>query len=220
MKQPSTQIVAQRREPTNAVGRAILDFVSQVPPGRTSVGGDTATRAQAIADAAANRAGLTAGSLALPPGPLGWLTVLPELVAVWKIQAQMVSDIAATYGKQAVLGREQMLYCLFRHTAAQAFRDVVVRAGDRLLFRHATLKGLEYLTQRIGLSVSQRAIGKGMSRWLPLLGALGVGWYARFDTRQVARTAIAMFSGDVQVEIEEADAAATATATVGRISEA
>lgn len=218
MKQPSTQIVAQRREPTNAVGRAILDFVSQVPPGRTSVGGDAATRAQTIADTAANRAGLTAGSLALPPGPLGWLTVLPELVAVWKIQAQMVSDIAATYGKQAVLGREQMLYCLFRHTAAQAFRDVVVRAGDRLLFRRATLKGLEYLTQRIGLSVSQRAIGKGMSRWLPLLGALGVGWYARFDTRQVARTAIAMFSGDVQVEVEEADA--TATATVGRISKA
>jgi hypothetical protein len=219
MKQPSTQIVAQRREPTNAVGRAILDFVSQVPPGRTSAGGDVATRAQAIAEAAANRAGLTAGSLALPPGPLGWLTVLPELVAVWKIQAQMVSDIAATYGRQAVLGREQMLYCLFRHTAAQAFRDVVVRAGDRLLFRRATLKGLEYLTQRIGLSVSQRAIGKGMSRWLPLLGALGVGWYARFDTRQVARTAIAMFGSDMQVEIEEPDATAAETGTAGRISE-
>jgi hypothetical protein len=199
MVQASTQIVAQRRAPASAIGQVILDFVSQVPPGRVPASGDADARARVIADTAAHKAGLTAGSLALPPGPLGWLTVLPELVAVWKIQAQMVSDIAAAYGKHAVLGREQMLYCLFRHTAAQAFRDVVVRAGDRLLFRQATMKGLEYLTQRIGLSVSRRALGKGLSRWLPLLGAVGVGWYARYDTRQVAKTAIAMFAGDMEV---------------------
>jgi hypothetical protein len=199
MAQASKQILAQRRAPANAIGRAILDFVSQVPPGRVAASGDATARAQVIADAAAHRAGLTAGSLALPPGPLGWLTVLPELVAVWKIQAQMVSDIAAAHGKHAVLGREQMLYCLFRHTAAQAFRDVVVRAGDRLLFRRATMKGLEYLTQRIGISVSQRALGKGLSRWLPLLGAIGVGWYARYDTHQVAKTAMTMFAGDVEI---------------------
>ena len=35
---------------------------------------------------------------------MGMLTLLPELVAVWRIQ-------------------EQMLYCLFKHTASQAVRD-------------------------------------------------------------------------------------------------
>jgi len=58
-----------------------------------------------------------AGTLALPPGPLGWMTILPEMVGVWKIQAQMVADIAALYGKTATLTQEQMLYCLFKHTA-------------------------------------------------------------------------------------------------------
>jgi hypothetical protein len=33
---------------------------------------------------------------------------------------------------------------------------------------------------------------------LPVAGALGVGAYAWYDTRQVARTAIAMFSRDVE----------------------
>ena len=60
-----------------------------------------------------------AGTLALPPGPLGWLTILPEMLAVWKIQSQMVADIAALYGQKSTLTEEQMVYCLFRHSAAQ-----------------------------------------------------------------------------------------------------
>jgi hypothetical protein len=35
--------------------------------------------------------------------------------------------------------------------------------------------------------------GRGIARWLPVVGAIGVGAYARYDTRQVARTAIALF---------------------------
>ena len=45
----------------------------------------------------------------MPPGPLGWLTIAPELLAVWKIQAQMVSDLAGVYGKAATLTREHMV---------------------------------------------------------------------------------------------------------------
>lgn len=184
------------------ITRAILNLVGHIPASKVTGGDEPAARAQEIADRAARRAALTAGSLALPPGPLGWLTVLPELLAIWKIQRQMVSDIAAAYGKHAVLGRQQMLYCLFRHSAAQAFRDVVVRASDRLLFRRATQKGLEYVVQRVGVSMSQRALGRGVARWLPLVGAAGVAWYARHDTRQVAKTAMAMFAGEVTVEDE------------------
>ncbi|MEO6927391.1 MAG: hypothetical protein ABI129_12075, partial [Rhodanobacter sp.] len=111
---------------------AILDFISNVPDSKIDSSGDPASEARRLANRAARRAAVTAGSLALPPGPLGWLTLLPELIAIWRIQAQMVSDIAAAYGRHATLGREQMMWCLFRHTAAQAFRDLVVRVGDRL----------------------------------------------------------------------------------------
>jgi hypothetical protein len=51
----------------------------------------------------------------MAPGQLGLLTVLPDLVAMWRIQSQLVSDIAAVYGKTANLGREHMLWCLFKH---------------------------------------------------------------------------------------------------------
>ena len=182
------------------VAEAILDFVSQVPDSRVGNSQDPAGEARRLANHAARRAALAAGSLALPPGPLGWLTLLPELIAIWKLQAQMVSDIAAAYGRHATLGREQMLWCLFRHTAAQAFRDLVVRMGDRLVFRRMSYAVVERVAKQIGIKLTRRTLGKGISRWLPVIGALGVGAYAYYDTGQVAATAIALFEGEIALE--------------------
>ena len=212
---PSQQIAAVIA-PADAgrVTRAILDFVSEVPASKVADSADPATAAHQLASRAAQRAALTAGSLALPPGPLGWLTLLPELIAIWRIQAQMVSDIAAAYGRRAALGREQMLWCLFRHTAAQAFRDLVVQVGDRLVFRRMSHGVVQSVARQVGRKLSRRAIGEGVSRWLPVIGALGVGAYAYVDTTQVARTAITLFSGDMAMEGAVDAAEATTAAAV------
>ncbi len=192
-------VTADRGE--SPVAKAILEFVSRIPESDVPrIKGDAAEECRRLAASAAQKAAITAGTLALPPGPLGWLTVLPELVAIWRIQGQLVSDIAAAYGKTPKLGREQMLWCLFRHTAAQAFRDVAIRVGDRLVFRTTATSVLQRLAGRIGVSVSKRAVGKGISRWLPVVGALGVGAYAYYDTGQVAKTAIDLFSGEIHID--------------------
>jgi hypothetical protein len=186
---------ARRSLPTNRVGEAILELLGEVPASRQQAVDDPQVRAQTIAGAACNRAALAAGGLALPSGPLGWVTVLPELVVVWRLQAQMVADIAAVYGHRASLSREQMVYCLFRHTAAQAMRDLLARVGGRYLVQQVPLRTLQRIARTVGVSISRRALGRGLARWLPVAGALGVGAYAWFDTRQVARTAIALFGG-------------------------
>lgn len=201
----------------NKVTQAILDFVSKVPASRIDGSADPDAEARRIGNHAARRAALTAGSLALPPGPLGWLTILPELTLIWKIQGQMVSDIAAAYGRHAELGREQMLWCLFRHTAAQAFRDVVVRMGDRLVFRRMSHGIAQRVAKQIGVKLTQRKVGEGISRWLPVVGALGVGAYAYYDTGHVASTAIALFSGDMEIAAD-ADVAAATTAAAAAVA--
>jgi len=203
----------------NKVTQAILDFVSKVPASKIDSSANPDAEAHRIANAAARRAALTAGSLALPPGPLGWLTILPELTLIWKIQAQMVSDIAAAYGHHASLGREQMLWCLFRHTAAQAFHDLVVQMGDRLVFRRMSHGIAQRVAKQVGIKLTQRTVGEGISRWLPVVGAIGVGAYAYYDTGHVASTAIALFSGDMEMMDDADDAvaasgAAAATAAV------
>jgi hypothetical protein len=177
---------------------AILDLVGKVPETKESLHQEPTRRARSIANRTAAKAALSAGTLALPPGPLGWLTILPELETVWRQQAQMVADIAGSFGKSGTLDREQMLYCLFRHIAPAAFRDMVSEAGERVVIKPASPKALRAIAQKIGLRVSLRLMGKGISRWVPVVGALGVGAYAYYDTGQVAATAMALFSRDIE----------------------
>lgn len=172
---------------------AVLALVLQVPDSSEPVGEHPSERAHAIARAAARTASVVSGSLSLPPGILGWLTVLPELVGVWKLQAQMVADIAAVYGQRTTLGREQMIYCLFKHVSAQLFRDVVVRVGERVVVRQTSLKVLQNIAQQVGVQVSKAVLTKSASRFVPILGAVGVGAYAYYDTLQVAKTAMELF---------------------------
>ncbi len=150
------------------VVEGILELLATVPSTDRQQVKTPGNVAREISRRAAAKAAVTAGSLAMPPGPLGWLTIAPELLAVWKIQAQMVSDLAGVHGKAATLTKEHMVYCLFRHTAAQLVRDVAVR-------------------------VVQRSAGRSIARWVPVVGAVGVGAYAFYDTSQVAATAIELF---------------------------
>ncbi len=192
------------------ISRAIVGLVARVPDSDEPTRPEPQQRARELAHAAAMKTAFAAGGLALPPGPLGWLTILPELTTVWRIQAQLVADVASLYGSSATLTREHMLYCLFRHTAAQAFRDLVVRAGERLIVRRLSVGALQTIARRVGLSITQRAIGRGVTRFVPLVGAAGVGAYAYFDTRQVAHTAIRLFEAGVPLEASGRESAGDA----------
>lgn len=186
--------------PTNNITDAVLELVLHVPQTDEPAMAQPAERAHAIARSAARTASVVSGSLSLPPGFLGWLTVIPELIGIWKLQAQMVSDIAGVYGQQKKLGREQMLYCLFKHVSAQLFRDVVVRVGERVVVQQTSLKVLQSIAQQIGVQVSKTVLSKSASRFVPLLGAVGVGAYAYFDTLQVAKTAVELFEQTTTVD--------------------
>lgn len=184
--------------PAQRITDAVLDVLSRVPATEVVASPTPSTRARAIARGAARKAALTSGALALPPGPLGWLTVLPELAAVWRLQAQMVSDIAGVYGRDVTLDREQMMYCLFRHTAAQAMRDIVVQVGGRFLVQQASVRVMQSVAKKVGINLTKRGIGAGVARWVPVIGAVGVGAYAYYDTAQVARTAIDLFESELR----------------------
>lgn len=188
----------QREPPAQRIARQIVDFLATIPASREPPSAYPRARAEAIAQAARRKAFLASSSLALPPGPAGWVTVLPELVTIWKIQARMVADIAAVWGQHAQLRREQMLYCLFRHAASQAVRDLVVRAGQRVIVQAATAGALRRVAEGVATRLTTRTLSGALARMLPVAGALGVGAYAWYDTRQVARTAIAMFARDIE----------------------
>jgi len=176
-------------EPAREVGGAIERVVSDVPAPRTHQVEHPDEAAERLARSAAKRAALVAGSLALPPGPLGVLTVLPDLYLIWQTQRQMVADIFALYGRSAELSRTHMLYCLFRHAASHVLRDVAVRSGQRFAVNQLSSRALSSAAGKVGAAVSRRLLGRAATRWIPLAGAAAVSVYAYWDTLQVARTA-------------------------------
>ena len=145
--------------PLDKLVEALQSFPSEIPTTEEFASQSPDERVRDIASNAAIKAAMFSGGLALPPGPLGYVTIIPDLVGIWKIQAQMVADIAGAFGKTACLGREQMLYCLFRHAAAQALRDIVVRLGGRVIIRRPALRIIQQVLRKIGIRITQRLAG-------------------------------------------------------------
>lgn len=176
------------------MGDALMTLVATLPHSSEGASATPQTRALALTRAAARKSAGISGGAAMAPGPLGLLTLMPDLVAVWRVQSQLVADIGAVYGKDATLTREQMLHCLFKHTASHITRDLVMRAGERYLVQRGSAVALKALVGKLGLKLAQKTVGKAFARWAPVVGALGVGGYAYYDTKKVGANAIELFS--------------------------
>lgn len=175
------------------IASVLAELVGEIPESHEEETPQPERRARAIAKKAAVKAAAFSGMLAIPPGPLGIATIIPDLVGIWRLQRQMVADIAGVFGTAAELKTETMVYCLFKHGGAALTRDLVVRAGERILIQEASVKSLQIILSRIGVNISERIITKSLSRFIPLVGALGLGAYAYYDTTQVAVTTIDLF---------------------------
>ena len=185
------------------VSQALHSLVSQIPATLEAPGGNPGERVKAIAKMAALKAAAISGSFTLPPGPLGMATVLPDLFAVWRIQQQLVADIAGAFGKTSTLSAETMVICLFKHGGAALTKPLFARRGEDVVVQRIANRTLLQLLEKIGVRVAQRIAAKSVSRWLPVLGALGAGAYAYYDTTHVASNAIDLFSGNVRIAADE-----------------
>lgn len=171
----------------------LFDLITNIPDSLYAENREPEKRANQLIQQAAFKAATISATLSIPAGITGILTAIPDIAAIWRIQAQLVSDIAATYGKFAQLSREAMVWCLFRHSAAQLVRDIAVRTGSRIVVQKLSLAALEVLLKKIGLKISTKILGKIALRAIPAIGAIGNGAYSFYDTYEVGKTAAAYF---------------------------
>ena len=198
MAKNSVALVEKTQDPLSSkVAEFLMDLISRTPDSSETETSSPFERAKELKRSACLKAAGISGTLAIPPGPLGMVTILPDLMAIWAIQQQLVADIANNFGKRSALTREVMAFCLFRHGAAFLARDLVVRMGERLLVRRVALRSLQQILRKIGLQLTQKVISKTLSRYIPVIGALGVAGYSYYDTDCVAETAIELFSQPV-----------------------
>ena len=190
----------QERELLDKLFRILLKVIYEIPTSAEKETSEALIRSRKLISEASLKAAAISGALALPPGPLGWFTILPDLAAIWRLQAQMVADIGAVFGKQGKLTEESLIYCLFRHATAQVMRDLVTRMGQRVVVQRGSLRAAENVLESIGIKLVHRVARGGLWRLLPAIGALAVAGYAYYDTEQVGQTAIEFFSKEIELK--------------------
>ncbi|HRE84633.1 MAG TPA: hypothetical protein PLN52_26570 [Opitutaceae bacterium] len=200
-----TPLPSPPSESSGTLTRALIDLISKVPRSTEAMSDDPLSRARAIAKSSSLKAAAISGAMALPPGPLGIITLVPDLLAIWKLQQTMVADIAAAFGKTTFLARETMVYCLFKHGSAALVRDIAARVGERIVIRTLSAPLFRSVLERLGVRLAERVVAKSVARWLPVIGAVGVSAYAYADTAKVAATAIDVFSRDLVISEDLAE---------------
>lgn len=184
------------------IAEKLLEFVSKVPESQYSKTENSAESSSKLKQRSCVKAAATSAALAFPVGPIGWLTIVPELLAVWRIQGHMVADIAAMHGHSDKLTKEVMLYCLFNHSASQAIKDVTARVGERAFLRSTSTSMARQITARVGTRFTQKAVQRMVTRWVPVIGALGMAAYVYYDTNKVAKTAMTYFANPFPITDE------------------
>ena len=180
----------------------LFDIITEIPGSLYSPIQKPDEKVKLLSQRAAWKSATVSTSLSIPAGITGILTAIPDIAAIWKIQAQLVADIAASYGKLALLSQEAMIWCLFRHSAAQLLRDVAVRTGSRIVVQKLSTTAVKALLAKVGTKVSSKFLGKTLLRAIPAIGALGNGIYAYMDTCEVGKTAAAYFRALADNEVE------------------
>ncbi|MBP7283719.1 MAG: hypothetical protein KBA66_19180 [Leptospiraceae bacterium] len=165
--------------------------------------GDPAIIAEELTQSAALKtAGISAG-LSLPTGVFSIFTILPELFMVYRIQGHLIKDIASLYGKEALVTKELLIYCMFKQTSLHLVERLLEDVGTKIIIRPTTIRFIESILQKIGLNLSKNLIRKQMLKWLPLLGAALTGGFTYLDTKYIAATATGLFAKDILVESGE-----------------
>ncbi|MCF0216177.1 MAG: EcsC family protein [Fibrobacteraceae bacterium] len=167
----------------------LFDLITDVPESLLTKAENPEERVEKLIQSACLKSATVSGTLSIPAGITGILTSIPDIAAIWRIQAQLVADIAATYGKMALLSRETMVWCLFRHSAASLLRDIAVRTGTRIVVQKVSITVLHKILHKIGIKISAKVFGRIALRAIPAIGAIGNGAYTYLDTREVGKTA-------------------------------
>jgi hypothetical protein len=171
----------------------MMGLLSSIPASVLKQSNQPLETSELLIQKASISAGFQSGTLAIPTGAFSLVTILPDLVNIWRIQSQLVADIAAVHGKSEFLGSQEMAWCLFRSSASHVARDFLVKTGQRAILSQSGKKALSALLRRVGIQGAEKLTSRIALRMVPLVGMAVAGGYAFYDTRKVGEAALELF---------------------------
>ena len=158
----------------------------------------------AIINSCATKNALKSGGVALLPGPLGMAVALPEIALLIRSQLAMVYDIGVAHGKGKVLNKE-LLAGIFLSALGSGATGLLVMQGGKVLVQRATLRVFQQLVTLLAGNVTQKMLKSLIAPWIPGVGAIAMGAWSNYSTRQLGKKAAEILAKSIEVSEEESD---------------
>ena len=133
---------------------------------------------------------------AIVPGPWGALTIIPDLLLVYKYQIEMISKLSYLNGKEAKVTPELLLYILFEGISKIGISTITIK-GTQVMTKRVGARVLQKIVNALGGSILQKAITKFASRWIPVAGSTAMGIWTGYLTKKIANRASEIFKKDI-----------------------
>jgi len=140
----------------------------------------------------------------IPPGPVGMLTILPEVIAVTRLQVQLIFKIARYYEKETLVNRTIVALILGNAAGIATGRLLLKMPEGKIIIRRVAELGLQNFVARLGAKIMGRVIARIPGRWIPFLLSPVFGMMSKTATEKIGWEAVAIFSHDLEFEEEKA----------------
>jgi len=152
----------------------------------------------------ANQNAVISGGSGLVPGPMGMLTIVPELALVIRNQMSMVYDIGVAYGYGKRLNAE-LLIGVFGYALGSGALGLLTIHGQKVLVKRASLRFMQKVIKLMAGKVTQRVLKSMVSKWLPVAGAVALAAWSKHSTHLIAERAISVFEKEIETSEEIVD---------------
>ncbi|MBP7510199.1 MAG: TerB family tellurite resistance protein [Prolixibacteraceae bacterium] len=155
--------------------------------------------AQSIVNTYALKCSSVSGVAGLVPGPLGMLSIIPDIVMVLRLQTEMLAKLSVAYNKEKIVTKELVLFMLFQGVGAAGISFVAVKAGQ-VIVKRASTRIIQRMVAMMGGRILQRAVARTAARFLPIIGASAMAIWVGYMTRKIGNTAKDLLSKDIIIK--------------------
>lgn len=136
----------------------------------------------------------------IPTGPMGLATIVPEVVALIKLQIDLIFKVAKFHQQEAKVNKTIILTVLGVAMGVVLKHALINKVGTRLIVKSLSAEGAKRITREIGEKFATGLLKRGLGRWIPLMLAPVFGYLSLSMTRKVGREAESLFSHELEVD--------------------
>ncbi len=178
-----------------------FDLLSNFSPNSTEIEGKTPKE---LINHATWKTSTVAFIANLVPGPIGYAVIIPEILAVTKIQLNLIDAIARHYGKSAENYNTAVVYifanALGLKLGKKYLKKTATKLGTKLVVRIVRNETLKKLAQKIGLRLSARIAAGLVKIGVPFLLAPVFTIVTYKLTKKIGKEADSFFSNEITYE--------------------